>query len=131
MSGPLLTSKQVSPVLKADWNRPPARMHCFTSDAYFVQLPPGHVFPMEKFPQSAEALVEDGVIASDCVVDPGSVSPEDLLLVHTPDYVASIVHGEFNGRTSAKLGLPPSEALSRRSHAAVAGTTHAARSALT
>ena len=118
----------------ADDNRPdaatPAAMACYTSPAYFVPLPPGHVFPMEKFPQSAAKLVAEGTIAASAIRDPGVISDDDLLRVHTADYVASIRTGRFNDLTARKLGLPPSEALSRRSHTAVAGTLAAARSAM-
>ena len=103
-------------------------MRCYTSDAYFVPLPPGHVFPMEKFPQSAEKLVGEGTIAA--TTDPGPIADADLLRVHTPAYVGSIRSGEFNDLTARKLGMPPSRALSDRSHAAVAGTLAAARSAM-
>ena len=105
-------------------------MSCFTSPAYFVPLPPGHVFPMEKFPQSAATLLAEGTVAADCLLDPGVVAGADLLRVHTRDYVESIRGGRFNELTARKLGLPPSDALSRRSHAAVAGTLAAARAAL-
>ena len=106
----------------------PCRLACFTSPRYFVPLPPGHVFPMEKFPQSAEKLVAEGTIAA--TTDPGRISDVDLLRVHTPAYVESIRIGRFNDLTSRKLGLPPSLALSDRSHCAVAGTLAAARAAL-
>ena len=108
----------------------PARMRCYSAARYFVRLPPGHVFPMEKFPQSAARLVEEGTIAPDCVIDPGLVRDDDLHRVHTPEYVRSIRTGQFNDLTRRKLGLPPSQALSLRSHTAVAGTVAAARAAL-
>ncbi|MEM7808556.1 MAG: histone deacetylase [Planctomycetota bacterium] len=108
----------------------PSSIAGFTSERYFVQLPPGHVFPMEKFPQSARALVEDGTLARDRIIDPGQVDERDLLRVHTPAYVESIRTGRFNELTAKKLGLPPSEALSVRSHNAVAGTIAAARFAM-
>ena len=103
-------------------------MRCFTSDAYFVPLPAGHVFPMSKFPESAAKLVAEGTIAG--TIDPGRVVDGDLLRVHTPAYVESIRTGRFNDLTARKLGLPPSRALSDRSHAAVAGTLAAARAAM-
>ncbi len=101
---------------------------CFTSDRYYVPLPAGHVFPMEKFPQSAKALRQDGT--TDRLIDAGQIPERDLLRVHTPRYVESIKTGDFYGLTAKKLGLPPSEALSIRSHNAVAGTLAAARFAM-
>jgi acetoin utilization deacetylase AcuC-like enzyme len=105
-------------------------MRCFTSPAYFVDLPPGHVFPMDKFPRSATKLIDEGTLNPSCVTDPGRIPDRDLLRVHTPGYVDSIRTGGFNEVTAKKLGLPPSRALSDRSHCAVAGTLAAARAAL-
>ena len=103
---------------------------CFASDRYFVELPAGHVFPMGKFPRSRRWLIDSGVVPADRIVDPGLIGDRDLLRVHTRGYVESIRTGRFNDLTARKLGLPPSEALSLRSHCAVAGTLAAARAAL-
>ena len=109
---------------------PPETIACFTSDRYFVPLPAGHVFPMEKFPQSAAALLADGTVRRDRLIDPGLIDDDDLLRVHTPAYVESICSGNFYGITAKKLGLPPSNELSVRSHCAVAGTLATARTAM-
>ena len=103
-------------------------MQAFTSPRYYVPLPPGHVFPMRKFPDSTAALLADGTLSR--VTDPGLIADADLLRVHTPAYVESIRTGRFNEVTAKRLGLPPSPALSTRSHCAVAGTLAAARAAL-
>ena len=95
-----------------------------------MPLPPGHVFPMRKFPDSAAKLLAEGTLASDQVIDPGSVADVDLFRVHTPQYVRSIRTGEFNEVTRLRLGLPWSRALANRSHCAVAGTLCAARAAM-
>ncbi len=103
-------------------------MQAFTSPRYYVPLPPGHVFPMRKFPDSTAKLLADGTLAG--VADPGRIADADLLRVHTPAYVESIRTGRFNEVTARRLGLPPSDALSVRSHCAVAGTLAAARAAM-
>ena len=100
------------------------RLTAFSSPHYLATLPPGHVFPMSKFPESARAVAEFAD-----VVDPGQVSDVDLLRVHTPEYVQSIRTGEYNELTKLKLGLPWSPSLSRRSHYASQGTVRAARMA--
>ncbi len=105
-------------------------MMAFTSPRYFVPLPPGHVFPMRKFPESAAKLLAEGTLAAADVIDPGTVADADLYRVHTPAYVRSIRTGAFNEVTVRRLGLPPSWELSDRSHCAVAGTLLAARAAL-
>ena len=106
------------------------RLRCFSSPRYFVPLPPGHVFPMRKFPDSAAKLVSEGTLGSGQIIDPGFVADADLLRVHTPQYVRSIRTGEFNEVTRLRLGLPWSQALADRSHCAVAGTLCAARAAM-
>ncbi|QOV91664.1 histone deacetylase family protein [Humisphaera borealis] len=103
-------------------------LRCFTSPRYFAPLPPGHVFPMRKFPDSAAKLIESGVIPH--TIDPGVISDLDLLRVHTPDYVQSIRTGRYNEITARRLGLPWSPELSGRSHAATAGTLAATRAAM-
>jgi acetoin utilization deacetylase AcuC-like enzyme len=103
-------------------------MQAFTSPRYFVPLPPGHVFPMRKFLDSAATLLGEGTLSS--TVDPGLVADVDLYRVHTPAYVESIRTGRFNEATAKRLGMPPSPELSLRSHCAVAGTLAAARAAL-
>jgi acetoin utilization deacetylase AcuC-like enzyme len=105
-------------------------MRCFSSPKYFVPLPPGHVFPMRKFPDSVAKLEAEGTLAADQISDPGVISDADLFRVHEAAYVNSIRVGPFNELTRQRLGLPWSAALSDRSHCAVAGTLAAARAAL-
>lgn len=83
---------------------------------------------MRKFPDSAAKVVADGVVPR--TIDPGVIADVDLLRVHTPDYVQSIRTGRYNEITARRLGLPWSPELSRRSHAATAGTLAASRAAM-
>src|SRR5687768_834200 len=105
-------------------------IRCFSNSRYFVPLPAGHVFPMRKFPDSVSKLIDEGTLSTDDLIDPGSIDDVDLLRVHTPDYVRSIRTGTYNDLTARRLGLPWSERLCLRSHAAVAGTLLAAEAAL-
>jgi acetoin utilization deacetylase AcuC-like enzyme len=94
-------------------------LRCFSSPAYVATLPAGHVFPMSKFSESAEALRQSGVAR---VIDPGVVCDRDLLRVHTPEYVNSIRTGRYNELTALRLGLPWHPTIAARSFAATAGT---------
>ena len=102
-------------------------IRCFSSPAYTAVLPPGHVFPMAKFAESAAAVRDRGIGE---VIDPGLIDVDDLLRVHTPAYVESIRTGQYNERTALKLGLPWHPTLWTRSRAATAGTLAATRAAL-
>jgi acetoin utilization deacetylase AcuC-like enzyme len=102
-------------------------LRCFSCPAYFAVLPPGHPFPMEKFPQSAAAVAAEGIGR---VIDPGVISDTDLLRVHTPGYIQSIRTGEYNPVTAQRLGLPWHPTIAARAFAATAGTWCATRDAL-
>ena len=104
-----------------------AKMRVFSSPGYFAVLPPGHPFPMRKFPDSAEAIRRQGVAD---VIDPGTIADADLLRVHTPAYVESIRTGHYNELTALRLGLPWHPTIDTRSRAATAGTLAATRAAL-
>jgi acetoin utilization deacetylase AcuC-like enzyme len=101
-------------------------LRCFSASTYTAVLPPGHVFPMSKFAESAAAVREQEI---GDVIDPGTIAEQDLLRVHTPDYVGSIRTGQYNERTALKLGLPWHPTLNTRSRAATAGTLAATRAA--
>ncbi|MDB5325082.1 MAG: deacetylase [Phycisphaerales bacterium] len=103
------------------------RMRCYSSPAYFAVLPPGHPFPMRKFPDSAEQIRAAGIAD---VIDPGTISDEDLLRVHTPEYIESIRTGNYNELTALRLGLPWHPTINTRSRAATAGTLAATRAAM-
>jgi acetoin utilization deacetylase AcuC-like enzyme len=55
---------------------------------------------------------------------------EDVLLVHTEDYVSRLRSGNLTAKEIRRLGLPWSEALVRRSFLATSGTINAAKHAL-
>ena len=100
---------------------------CFSSPAYTAVLPPGHPFPMKKFAASAGQVRCDGIAE---LIDPGVVSDEDLLRVHTPAYIESIRSGDYNEMTALRLGLPWHPTINTRSRAATAGTIAATYAAL-
>jgi len=100
------------------------------ADGYFVQLPPGHPFPMGKFPALLDILTAEGLVRPGDVVEPGEASWEELALVHTREYLSKLRTGDFDRAELRRLGLPWSEALVRRSRLAVRGTTNAAWMAL-
>jgi acetoin utilization deacetylase AcuC-like enzyme len=101
-------------------------LRCFSSPAYTAVLPPGHVFPMSKFAESARLVADEGIAR---VVDPGSITDRDLSRVHTPDYIDSIRTGEYNALTALRLGLPWHPTINVRARAATAGTLAAMRAA--
>lgn len=97
---------------------------------YFVELPPGHPFPMAKFPDLHDILLSEGIIRRGDVVRPREAPLELLRLVHTEDYLWKLATGNLTPSEERRIGIPWSERLWRRSRLAVTGTLNAALMAL-
>jgi acetoin utilization deacetylase AcuC-like enzyme len=97
---------------------------------YYADIGEGHVFPIRKFELVLERLLGEGTLAPREVVEPQPAAIEDVLLVHTEDYVTRLRAGALTQRELRRLGLPWSKALVRRSFLAAGGTLVAARFAL-
>ncbi len=82
---------------------------------------------MNKFIDSAKRLIDDGTLKADEIIDPGMIAEDDLLRVHTPEYINTIATGEYYGITKRKLGLPWSAQLNIRSRTALYHTSHHVR----
>lgn len=105
-------------------------MQVFFSSRYTFELPADHPFPIYKYQQCADYLVEQGLMSKEQLIDPGLASLEDLLMVHTQDYVEKIMTGRLTSTEIRKIGFPWSEKLVERSRAAAAGSIEAAKAAL-
>ncbi len=97
---------------------------------YFVDLGGRHTFPMRKYPLVHATLAAEGTLPRDRVMEPCEASPDDLLLVHSPDYLDRLFHGALSPAEQQRLGFPWSPALVRRARLATQGTILAARRAL-
>jgi acetoin utilization deacetylase AcuC-like enzyme len=105
-------------------------LHVWSSAAYSFPLPEGHRFPIEKYALLRERVVSEGVMRPENVHVPAPVSRDDLLLVHSADYVDRFTCGELTRDEVRKLGFPWSPALVERSYRSAGGTVEAARHAL-
>ncbi|HEV3469796.1 MAG TPA: histone deacetylase [Pyrinomonadaceae bacterium] len=97
---------------------------------YYADIGDGHVFPIRKFELVRDRLLGEGTLAPAEIVEPRGAAVEDVLLVHTEDYVTRLRAGALTPREVRRLGLPWSKALVRRSFLATGGTIAAARAAL-
>ncbi len=102
----------------------------FYSRYYYAEIGEGHVFPIRKFELVRDVLLHEKTISEDEIIEPTTVRTEDLLLVHTEDYINRLVNGKLTTKEIRKLGLPWSESLVRRSFHAINGTINAAFKAL-
>jgi acetoin utilization deacetylase AcuC-like enzyme len=102
----------------------------WSSAHYTFPLPDGHRFPIAKYALLRERVVADGIVAREAVRQPARATREQLLRVHTVDYVDRFTAGELRADAVRRLGFPWSRELVERSYRAVGGTLEAARAAL-
>ena len=105
-------------------------MQVFYTPRYYAQIGEGHVFPIRKFELVRDRLLAEGTLDPSEIVEPSPAPLEDVLLVHTEDYVTRLCNRQLTTKEIRRLGLPWSESLVRRSFYAVGGTLGAAQSAL-
>jgi acetoin utilization deacetylase AcuC-like enzyme len=103
----------------------------YYSPYYYAQIGDGHVFPIKKFELVRDRLIQEGTLFLTELAEPEPAAVEDLLLVHTEDYITRLRDGELTAKEIRKLGLPWSESLVRRSFHAISGTISAAKDCLT
>lgn len=102
----------------------------FYSPYYYADIGEGHVFPIKKFELVRDKLLAEETLRKEEIVEPQPAAVEDVLLVHTEDYVSRLIKGELTAKEIRKLGLPWTQSLVRRSFLACSGTVNAARHAL-
>lgn len=102
----------------------------YYSPYYYADIGEGHVFPIRKFELVRDRLMSEGTLAPHEIVGPEPAAVEDLLLVHTEDYITRLRSGTLTAKEIRKLGLPWSMSLVRRSLHAISGTINAAKDCL-
>src|SRR5215471_8913406 len=92
------------------------------SDRYVIDLPAHHTFPIQKYRLICERLLAEGTLTGTDLIETGLATDEDLLLVHTPDYVNRMQNRQLTDGELRRLGLPWSPKLVQRSRSSVSGT---------
>jgi len=99
------------------------------SDGYY--LPIGeHVFPAEKYRRIRDRLLAEGVAEANDFLEPQSATDQDILLVHTQEYVHKLKTGTLSQREEMELEIPFSPQLVASFWLAAGGSILAARQAL-
>lgn len=99
------------------------------SDGYY--LPIGHhVFPAEKYRRVRDRLISTGVADPTDFLEPQPATDEDILLVHTPEYVQKLKTGSLSPREEMEMEVPYSRALAEAFWLAAGGSILAARQCL-
>jgi acetoin utilization deacetylase AcuC-like enzyme len=99
------------------------------SDGYYLPIG-AHVFPAAKYRLVRERLLETGVADREDFVSPQPASDEDVLLVHTPEYVNKLKTGTLSAREELEMEIPYSPELVQAFWLAAGGSILAADYAL-
>jgi acetoin utilization deacetylase AcuC-like enzyme len=89
-----------------------------------------HVFPSQKFRLIAETLLAERIASKEDFVRPAAASDEDILRVHTPEWVSKLRTGTLSASEVMLLEIPYSRELVEAVWLAAAGSILAAQCAL-
>jgi acetoin utilization deacetylase AcuC-like enzyme len=99
------------------------------SDDYYLPIG-AHVFPAEKYRLVHERLLKTGVAEASDFITPQPASDQDILLVHTPEYVKKLTTGTLSALEEMQMEIPYSPELVRAFWLAAGGSILAAEHAL-
>ncbi|HXY02843.1 MAG TPA: histone deacetylase [Terriglobales bacterium] len=99
------------------------------SDDYYLPIG-AHVFPAEKYERIYKRLIQTDVATRDEFITPQPASDQDILLVHTPQYVNKLRTGTLSAHEELQLEIPYSPELVRAFWLAAGGSILAAERAL-
>src|SRR5260221_8881241 len=99
------------------------------SDDYYLPIG-SHVFPAEKYKRIHDRLLASGIAEPSDFVTPHPATDQDVLLVHTPQYLEKLKTGTLSAREQMELEVPFSPALVKAFWLAAGGSILAADYAL-
>jgi acetoin utilization deacetylase AcuC-like enzyme len=99
------------------------------SDGYYLPIG-AHVFPAEKYRRVHDRLRASGVAEAKDFLEAQPAADQDILLVHTPEYVHKLKTGTLSPREEVELEVPFSPELVKAFWLAAGGSILAARQAL-
>jgi acetoin utilization deacetylase AcuC-like enzyme len=105
-------------------------MKLFVTDGFPLPLPAGHRFPVEKYGLTRRLVEASGLFAPEDFIVPHAATDEELLRVHTPDYLDKLKAGALSESEVRRIGLPWSPELVERSRRSTGATIEACRAAL-
>ncbi|UGS21216.1 histone deacetylase family protein [Flavobacterium cyclinae] len=85
-------------------------------------LPEGHRFPMIKYELLPQQLLHEGIAQKEDFFKPEVASIENILTVHTKEYVTDLLNLTLDARAARKIGFPLSKELVERELRIAQGT---------
>ncbi|HEX8576636.1 MAG TPA: histone deacetylase [Flavobacterium sp.] len=97
---------------------------------YKHPLPEGHRFPMLKYELLPKQLIYEGTATTEDFFAPEIAAIEDVLTVHSQDYLNDLLHLTLDAKAVRKIGFPLSDQLVERELRIAQGTILGAEKAL-
>ena len=106
-------------------------MRLFPCDRYRLPLPDGHRFPIDKYTLLRRRLEEHAVTGAPLeFIEPHAATDDELLRVHTRDYLGRVMAGTLSRDEVRRIGFPWSRELVERSLRSTGAAVDAAAAAL-
>jgi acetoin utilization deacetylase AcuC-like enzyme len=99
------------------------------SDNYYLPIG-AHVFPAQKYRLIHQRLLETRIAGTEDFVQPFPASDDDILLVHTPEYVRKLQTGRLSMQEEMQMEIPYSRELVEAFWLSAGGSILAAEHAL-
>ncbi|MGL4553220.1 MAG: histone deacetylase family protein [Gemmataceae bacterium] len=106
------------------------RVRAFVTDQFDLPLPPDHRFPVAKYRLLRQRVEASGLFAPADLVTAPAATEEELLRVHTPEYLRKLLTGTLSDAEVRRIGFPYTPAMVERSRRTAGATAAAARAAL-
>jgi acetoin utilization deacetylase AcuC-like enzyme len=81
-------------------------MRVFYSDQFPLPLPVGHRFPLEKYARLRERVLADPAHAEIQFCVPEPATDEQLLRVHSVEYLDKVKTGSLSEKEMRRIGFP-------------------------
>ena len=105
-------------------------MKVVVTERFGLPLPTGHRFPAEKYALLRQQVEATGLFQAEDLLEPNAVSEDDLLRVHSLEYIQRIFAGRLTREEQNRIGFPWSPQMVERSRRTTGGTVLACRMAL-
>lgn len=105
-------------------------MSIFYTDVFVLPLPESHKFPMSKYSLLRQRLASSGLIDEYDLKIPPAATDEQLLRVHSEEYLANVKTGGLTYHELRRIGFPWTPQMVERSRRSTGATIAAAEAAL-
>ena len=102
----------------------------YYADHFEVPLSENHRFPINKYRLLRYSLIEQNIVNANQCLPAEPISPKDLLLAHSEEYVNDVINLTLDPRKARPIGLPLNREMVDRTMASAQAFSHAVEQSL-